>query len=150
MRDKMITEPQRRSLFAWAKEHGASIDDLREMTPAGSISMMTCVQASALLDRLNRAGPPPKRRRRRPKNVCAMVSDKQRSMIVSLRLTLGWGAEALDDWLSRRHFRDGRAMNAIDSSHDAVAVIELLKGVVKRTERAKEARQRSADGVTAA
>ena len=151
-KDYMITDAQRRAIFAWGRANGMSIEDLRAMTPAGSISKMTRDQASKLIDRLNREqqAKRPRRRKRRPKNVFAIATEEQRAKIDSLRLTLGWSPEKLDAWLSKRHFLDGRPMNKIDSSDDAVRVIELLKGVIKRTDPAKLKRQRSADHVSAA
>lgn len=138
-----IHAAQRRALFAAARARGMSTDDLRAMTPAGSISMLTADQAHCLLDRLNGNSPFAirhssfgGRRRRRPRaaaGVIRMVSPEQRALIISIRMELGWTDAELHDWLMKRHHADGRPMNVMQSSADAVAVIELLKGVRTRT-----------------
>lgn len=135
-----ITAAQRRALFAAARERGLTIDDLRDMTPAGSISALTRGQASDLLDGLNRGtdyAHPRKRRPssrpRRPKCVYGIATDAQRRKIESLRIQLGWTLEGLQGFLSERHFSDGRVMTRIDSTSDGRDVIELLKGVRDRS-----------------
>jgi len=47
-----ITADQRRMVFALAKGRGMSTDDIRELTPAGSISALSTGQASQLNDAL--------------------------------------------------------------------------------------------------
>jgi len=47
-----ITADQRRMVFALAKGRGMSTDDIRELTPAGSISALSTGQASQLIDAL--------------------------------------------------------------------------------------------------
>jgi hypothetical protein len=139
-----ITPAQRRALFAIGKARDMSIDDLRDLTPAGSISALTRDEASHLLDRLNahtdhehpRRSP---RRPRRPKGVYAFASDAQRGKIAALRIDLGWSPEKLHEWLSERHHSDGRPMTRIDSTTDGQAVIELLKIVVTRTQARRRA-----------
>lgn len=147
-----ITPDQRRALFAAGKAHGLDIDDLRAMTPAGSISLLTRLQASRLIDRLNAGSENayPKRRScspRRPKGVYALSSPQQRLKIHSLRIEIGWSPEHLGEWLSQRHHDHGRPMATlrdgtytlnIDSTADASAVIELLKAVLAKTKRARE------------
>jgi len=132
-----ITSSQRRAIFAAGKVKSLTIDDLRAMTPTGSISALTRGQASDLLNRLN-AGTqyehPRKtaRGRRHPKGVYALATPAQHRKIESLRIQLGWTTEGLRGWMSERHFTDGRPMTQIDSTADGVAVIELLKGVLER------------------
>jgi hypothetical protein len=116
-----------------------SIDDLRALTPAGSISAMTHRQASDLLNRLNARTEyehPRKTKRgpRRPKGVYRLATDAQRAKVESLRMYLGWTPDRLSEWLGERHHKDGRPMTRIDSSIDAVAVIELLKAVLGRVQ----------------
>jgi len=93
------TEPlspgQRRALFAVGKRRGLSIDGLRELTPAGSISALTRAQAAGLLDRLNVGTDyehprPAQRQPRRPRGVYAIATDAQRRKIEALRIDLGW------------------------------------------------------------
>ncbi|NUQ48108.1 MAG: hypothetical protein HUU22_19010, partial [Phycisphaerae bacterium] len=47
-----ITAAQRRLLFRLAAMRGLDLDALRDLTPAGSVSALTIVQAAALIDRL--------------------------------------------------------------------------------------------------
>jgi len=147
-----ITPEQRKALFAAGKARGLRIDDLRALTPANSISLLTRLQASRLIDRLNAGSESayPKRRSRaprRPKGVYAVSSPQQRLKIESLRTELGWTPERLGEWLSKRHHDHGRPMATlhdgsytlnIDSTADASAVIQLLIAVLAKTERARE------------
>lgn len=143
---KPIAAGQRRALFAAAERLGWSLDDLRAVTPGGSISKLTVRQASELLDRLN-AGTPAaeqhatRRGPRRPKTVFAMPTPAQRVKLDALREALGWTAERLNEWLSERHYSHGGAMNQMATSRDAREVIELLKHVVAGSERARAKRE---------
>jgi hypothetical protein len=97
-----ITPAQRRALFAIGKARGLTVDDLRDLTPTGSISALTRDQASHLLDRLNahtdhehpRQSP---RRPRRPKGVYAFASAAQRRKIEALRIDLDWSPQGLHE-----------------------------------------------------
>ncbi len=146
-----LSAGQRRALFAVGKARGLSIDGLRELTPAGSISALTRAEAASLLDRLN-AGTDyehprqTERRPRRPKGVFAIVSDAQKRKIKALLIDLGWNPEKLQAWLSKRHHLDGRSMTKIDSTSDARDVIELLKAVLTKQ---REAHHTENDGSTA-
>ena len=137
-----ITPDQRKALFAAGKARGLDIDDLRQLTPAGSISSLTRLQAAQLIERLNAQGehPYPKRHSRsprRPKGVYRLSTASQRNKIEALRINLGWTPEGLQGWLAERHHVDGRPMTKIDSTADAAAVIELLKAVLVKTDRAR-------------
>lgn len=136
-----ITPAQRTALFAAARSRGLGIDDIRAMTPAGSISKLTRLQARELLDRLN-AGTPHavQHRPRRPKGVYALVTDAQRNKIEALRIELGWTPERLKEWLGERTHADGRPMTRMDTTADASAVIELLKAVTGRSAVARSRR----------
>jgi len=159
-----LSADQRRAIFAAGKAHGLDIDDLRAMTPAGSISLLTRLQASRLIDRLNAGSENayPKRRSRtprRPKGIHAFATPSQLNKIKVLRIDLGWTPERLGEWLSKRHHDHGRPMATvgggayhlnIDSTADASAVIELLKAVLAKTERARQRRDsRTLDGSAA-
>lgn len=133
-----ITAAQRRALFASANQRGLSLDELRAMTPQRSVSQLSAHEAATILQRLNggsriTASPRRPRRPRRPSNVIALISAEQRALIVAIRMEIGWTDAELHDWLTKRHHPDGRPMNVMHSSSDAVAVIELLKGVRTRT-----------------
>lgn len=112
-----ITPAQRRALFAAARQRGLTTDELRDMTPTGSISMLTRADASRLLDRLNKGSrdqgtkgsrsvaPVSNRRRpRRPKGVVSLVTAAQRDKLAALRMELGWTDDHLQAWLAKRHF----------------------------------------------
>lgn len=148
-----ITAGQRKALFAAGRAHGLDIDDLRGLTPAGSVSALTRLQAASLLERLNRgtetARPEPRPRApRRPKGVLAICTAAQRGKIEALRIDLGWTPEGLTAFLAERHHLDGRAMTAIDSTKDGAAVIELLKTVLGRTLEARRRESGEAQAVS--
>ena len=138
MEGERITPPQRRALFAAAGDRGLSIDDIRDMTPAGSISALTRAQASDLLDRVNAGKDFDERRRkrprgpRRPKGVFAMASPAQRAKIEALRIDLGWTPDGLAGFLAERHYSHGGSMSKILTTADASEIIELLKAVLNR------------------
>jgi hypothetical protein len=142
-----ITDAQRRAIFAAARAHGLSTDDVRAMTPAGSISKMSAVEACALLERLNSGTDYQRDRRerprspRRPKGVHAMVSEPQKRRIASLRIDLGWTHEKLAEFLAKRHYSHGGAMSKMLTTADGSEVIELLKGVQTRHQAARAARE---------
>jgi len=150
MEGERITPPQRRALFAAAGDRGLSIDDIRDMTPAGSISALSRAQASDLLDRINSGTDFDQRRRRRPrgprrpKGVFAMASPAQRAKIKSLRIDLGWTAEGLVGFLADRHYSHGGPMSKILTTADASEVIELLKAVMRKQVAARAKRTRNA------
>lgn len=146
-----ITPAQRKALFAAARAKGLSTDDVRAMTPRGSISALSRREAFDLLNRFN-AGteydrPAPKRSPRRRRGMYAFVTDAQRDLIASLRLEIGWTDEQFRDWLGKRHYRDDpqRPMTDMQSSADAERVIELLKGVRERMNKAKAKREEATD-----
>lgn len=154
-----ITPSQNRKLFALAKEQGKSIDELRDMTPAGSISMLTKFQAANLIDALEsgksvdyskqsrmRCGtgvsPVNQKRTRRPKGVIALATDAQRNTIEDLRAALGWSDEGLTEFLAKRHYKGtNRPMTEMLTSGDAVARIELLKAVLEKSRNAASRRK---------
>lgn len=131
-----MTAGQRRALFATARRLGLDIDQLRDATPGGSISMLTRAQAAELLNRLNGRPAAPvatARRPRRAKRVYAMATPAQHRKIEAVRIDLGWTAEQLRDFLAGRHHADGRPMTSIDSTRDGRDVIQLLLYVLSRT-----------------
>ena len=140
-----MTPDQRRAIFAAGRAHGLDVDALRGLTPAGSISALTRLQAAGLIDRLN-AGQEnayPKRHSRaprRPKGIYAVCTASQRNKIEALRIDLGWTPEGLAGFLAERHHSDGRPMTSVDSTTDGIAVIELLKGVLEKTLAARSRR----------
>lgn len=143
-----LTSAQRSKLFALAKEQGHTIDDLRAMTPAGSISMLTRGQAATLIDALEKGNSPnygrTPRMPRRPAGTIRFMTDAQCSAIDRARARLGMTATQFHDWLAKRHFRSdpSRSMacvldpKAAVSTADAGEVIELLKAVVAKHEQA--------------
>ena len=138
IQNEPLTAGQRRALFSAARARGLNVDDLRSMTPLGSISAMTRAQAAHLLTRLNagtdHAHPRVQERApRRPKGLYGLATAAQRRKVEALRIDLGWSTEGLAGFLSERHFIDGRRMDRIDSLTDASEVIELLKAVRGRS-----------------
>lgn len=150
-----ITPEQRKALFAIGKARGWSIDDLRDLTPAGSISALTRLQAARLLESLNAgtayAGTPRRSRTpRRAKGVFAIATPAQRNKIEALRIDLGWTPDGVAGFLHDRRHTDGRRMTRIDSTTDAAAVIELLKAVLVKSRQARDRRDSEADGAARA
>lgn len=133
-----ISPAQRRAIFAAAESRGLSIDDVRDMTPAGSISRLTWQRASNLLDSINRGTAFQKDRRerprspRRPKGVMAMVSEAQHRKIESLRIDLSFTTSRLHEFLAVRHYSHGGSTARILTAADGIEVIELLKAVAAR------------------
>jgi hypothetical protein len=142
--DQPLTPYQRRALFAAARARGLDHQELRALTPTGSIARLTIRQAAALLDSLNRgtdherSGRP--RRPRRPRGILAMASGAQLAKIEGLRERLGWTREGLTAFLATRHYDHGDPMTAIVSGRDAQEIILLLSDVADRTDNAKRRR----------
>ncbi len=133
MTDKSISSPQMRKLFAVARERGLTHDDLRAITPTGSVAMLTYHQAADLLTRLcgRRKRTPEQRRRRSPRTGAIRVAtDPQKSYIRILAEQLGLSDSQLDSYIRSHHHRDGLA--DVFQSKDASDIIEGLKAQVDR------------------
>ena len=133
MTDQPISQPQRRKLFAVARERGLTHDDLRAMTPAGSVSALSYHQAAELLTRL--CGKPyraPERRRRRSRRTGAIpiATNPQKFYIRILADQLGLSKSQLDAYIRSRHHRNGLA--DVIQGKDASDIIEGLKAQVSR------------------
>jgi len=135
-----ITAAQRRALFAAARDKGLSTDDLRAMTPKGSISMLTLPEAADLLGRLNkgtthdRPAPP---RARRPRGVIAMhpgsaLLQMDSQLCRDLKIHYQWTEGALSRWLAERTLPSGTPADRPVTARDYQERIQLLKGVLKR------------------
>ena len=129
-----------RALFAAAHARGMDDDELRALTPTGSVKALTFPQASQLLNRLNGRGPgykPPRNRKpRRAPDTFAPLSDEQRDLIDrKLRIALGWTPEQMKAHLEKKHYVSdpSRDMSSIVSTTDGVAVAEHLKKVLRNT-----------------
>lgn len=136
--DGLITEGQRRAIFAAGRAKGLGIEELRAMTPAGSISALSRRQANVMLTRLNghtaadSRRPTRPRGPRRPMGVIALVSEAQLAKIESLRIDLGWPADKLAAFLGERHYSHGGPMSQVLTSKDGIERIELLKSVLQK------------------
>lgn len=144
-RDPCTTE-QMKKLFACARERGLSVDEVRAMTPNGSVKAMTWGQCSAVINRIlgqrEDARPPRRGRRgsalskRRPPDVFAPLTDDQRDTIDRrYRIAMGWTPPAMLAYLKNKTYPSdpSRTMDSIISSADGVAVTEHLKKVLFRT-----------------
>lgn len=142
--DHPITPDQRKALFAAAKVRGMDIDDLRAMTPLGSISALTIRQAAELLDRVNAGTKYERPRRPRPprraKGVYALPTATQRAKIEGIREALGWTKEGLAEFLTGRRYEHGGPMSEMLTSRDARDVIQLLNRVLAGTQTARARR----------
>lgn len=97
-RPRGITAAQRRRLFARAHELGFNVDDLRAMTPAGSVSVLTLSEAAWLIDQLE-AGPdasPPTR------EAGTGPTARQYAMIAWLSDAIGFNGTQFNGWLAKR------------------------------------------------
>lgn len=134
-----ITEPQRKAIFAAARQRGMSTDDVRALCPNGSVSMLSSLEASRVLDRLN--GKPdddrshrPKRRKSGARDVTRMISSDQLAYIDKLRICMGWTKRHLGEHLDTKHYKSdpSRKMSVMRSSPDASAVIDHLLKIATR------------------
>lgn len=145
-----ITDAQRRKLFALARERGLDLDDLRAMTPAGSISLLRIDQAAELIDRIEgrpNPAPPPRTAHRRPRlpaGVIRLATAEQRAEIDRLAEAIsahyGWTRADLEAWLQPRRHR-----LTPDTSREAMETIRFLRQVLMQARCARwRTRQRSA------
>jgi len=97
-RGERITDAQRRKLFAVAKSRGLDLEAVRDLTPAGSVSMLTRAQAHDLIDRL--AGRPTA-----PHQVYADqggASGRQLGLIAHLAAQIGFTDAEFSSWMGKR------------------------------------------------
>ena len=149
-----MTPAQNKKLFAVAHERGKSIDDLRDMTPLGSVRALSVEQAAILIDSLERGISPgyahrshashsPHRRPRLARGVVRMLTPGQRSLIATvlhdLEIAWNWNASQVTDWLAARHGTDGTPMNAPTTSAHGVQIIEMLYSARDKARAAREA-----------
>jgi hypothetical protein len=123
----MITEVQRRQLFALARDRGMDLAAVRDLTPAGSVSALTRTQADALIDRLTlgRAQAPCRPRRGR------RASPHQIRFINELIRSTGVGPH----WLERF---DVRVVEEIRDSQTARRIITGLCAIQKARDSASK------------
>lgn len=95
--EEPITTGQRRFLFSLGKYLALDVDDLRAMTPMGSISKMTAAEASNLIDRLCAHSGRPAHRRGQ-----GTATAKQLGLIEHLVERVGFNRNQLGEWLSRQ------------------------------------------------
>lgn len=92
--DLPLTADQRRMLFGIGKSKGLDIDDLRAMTPTGSISALSRTEAGRLIDRLlDKAGWSDLH------GGNGTATGKQLGLIAHLRDQLGFAAGEFERWL---------------------------------------------------
>ncbi|MBE7507765.1 MAG: hypothetical protein HS101_15980 [Planctomycetia bacterium] len=134
-----ITEPQRKAIFAAARQRGMSTDDVRALCPKGSVSMLSSLEASRVLDRLNGKTDDDrsrrtKRRKSGARDVTRMISSDQLAYIDKLRICMGWTKRHMGEHLDAKHYKSdpSRKMSVMQSSPDAVAVIEHLRKIATR------------------
>lgn len=131
---RLLTPAQNKAIWAAARAKGI---DPHELTGGRSIRELSTRDASALLDRLNGkpAGSKPPRRNRAPKDVTRLISAEQIALIHKLRIAMGWTQGELGEHLKGKTYKSdpSRTMAVMNSSKDAVAVIEHLRKVLSRT-----------------
>lgn len=128
------TPDQRRAIVLAGQRLGMDVDELRSLTPAGSLRALSFEQASALLDRLNEGRRPEpvaaerKPRPRRPSpGVIRIISDRQREVIASYRDRLGWTDEHFGKFLQKTF---GLTIATLVRRNDASRVITVLRRIV--------------------
>jgi hypothetical protein len=114
-----ITESQRKLIFALGHSYGLDIDDLRAMTPAGSISMLTQADAGRLIDRLQ--GNPQRSRR----SAQGTATAKQLGLIEQLQAQIGFGETGFGKWLQKR-FKVG----SLDDVRDRGLASRIIGGLL--------------------
>lgn len=148
----LLTEAQRKAIFAIIHQRGLSIDDVRALCPHHSISKLTIAAAATLLEQLNtgtkysrlqpyvgvrraRSGARTPDSRRRSPGTIALLEDRQVKLIARYRVALGWTPDMLTSHLQARKYpnQNVRTMDQITTQFDAQAVIEHLKLVLHRT-----------------
>lgn len=92
-----ITPEQRRKLFALAKRRGLDVEDVRQMAPAGSVSQLTRVEASRLIDRLQGVEPG-----HQPHERQGSATGRQLGLIDHLAGELGMSDAELAEWMGKR------------------------------------------------
>lgn len=146
------SSPKIRSAIVIAgKARGMSLDDIRALTPKGSVSMLTAREAAQLLSRLNSGTaydkPAPPRQRRRPNGIVAIPTgwllSKDSAMCRELRAQYGWSEQQLTDWLTKRTLPSGASAARPATGRDYQERIELIKGVLTRARKAAAKKEES-------
>ena len=170
-----VTRPQLSKIWTTAKERGLSPDQVRDMTPAGSVGSLTTREASELIDALVRGRAPdysrcrrsspspsassaPLREPRRPRASAGVIRLPSPEAALLDSSNISWLAEhwrhkdgthwtelQVLDWLGTRHFKHGGPMNVCRSARDLADRIEFTKGLIMRTKTRDGNRQARAD-----
>jgi len=123
-----------------------SVDDLRAMTPAGSLRALSFEAASALLDSLNQnrpegaerpAGERRSGRRGRP-GIYKMVTPRQIEAVGQYRAALGWTEARLDEFLRRTI---GMPLAKVAVRRDASRAIFVLQRCLQHALRKRQQSQ---------
>lgn len=120
--DDSITAAQRRKLFALGTALDLGLDDLRALTPSGSISMLTRTQASELIDRLSGR----EDGRRRAFADQGTASGRQLGLIAHLRDLIGFREAGFGLWLEKR-FKVG----SIEEIDDGALAHRVIGGLTR-------------------
>ncbi len=89
----MVTEAQRRMIFARGQALGMSLDDIRAATPHGSVSALTKAEAHELVGKLTT--------RARPRAGQGTATGKQLATIGYLRDLVGFNEAEFSGWLAK-------------------------------------------------
>lgn len=127
------TAAQRRAIVLIGRGLGMDVDELRALTPAGSLRALSFEAAAALLDRLN-AGRPKREEPARPAGrrskdgVFKMVTPRQREVIRSYQGRIGWDDAELDAFLQRT-FK--LSLATLATRRDASRALTVLRKIVE-------------------
>lgn len=147
------TPAQISCLWSLARQRGLDADELRAMTPHGSVRSLTIAEASALIDRLKGHQSPSREgggSLPRPRAIPGIARQPAIEQLILDGSLVRWIAQRyhktikeVEAWLATRHYRShGGPMNLIRTSADCVERIELLKAVKAKAERAARDPQR--------
>lgn len=124
-----ITPGQRRTIFGLAKGLGFTIDDLREMTPARSISKLTRTEAAELIDHLKRPGATKRW------SAQGTASGPQLNAIAALQRQIGFSDTQFGLWLSRRF-----GVGAITEVNDKGLASRIIGGMIRMRDKRRAER----------
>ena len=141
-----ITRPQIAKIWASAHEIGLDRETLYLLVPGGSISNLTRNEASALIERLavpdhvGNAFHRPTQTRLRVQSALrqktsASVTDRQRRFITALFNRLGWSSQPNRIRGFLKKFAGVESVAELRRRKRAIALIEALKAMVKRSKR---------------
>jgi len=127
---KPTTPAQIKALHAIGKRRGLTHEQLRDLAGVESLKLLSVVDASKLLDRLQcddhkvnwQPGPPD---RATARHMIRLATERQRNYIAVLFAELGWSEPKAAGWLRERHGIRDLATGVFSSAAAKQVVLEL-------------------------